>query len=126
MKPPVHTHTIFRAEVWNPALHIFESNDWMERLVKKIGMILEAGPITAYNPDVGYRGITTTCLIRTSHIAMHIWDELEPAMVQLDIYSCQDFLVDDVKDMLEEWNLHKLEYMTFDREDGFKLLVHEK
>ena len=33
-------------------------------------------------------------IIETSHIAMHIWDEPKPALMQFDVYSCGEF---DVK-----------------------------
>jgi S-adenosylmethionine/arginine decarboxylase-like enzyme len=90
----------------------------MKDLVDSIGMELEAGPITAYNRDTGYRGITTTCLIRTSHIAMHVWDEMNPAMIQLDVYSCQDFELKDVVDMLDLFKPYSVQWMKLDRESG--------
>ena len=36
----------------------------------------------------GNRGVTAFAIIETSHIAMHIWDEPNPALVQLDVYTC--------------------------------------
>lgn len=116
--PPKHKHILFHAYVWDPPMNIDASDEWMIALVENIGMILEAGPITAYNEDVGYRGITTTCLIRTSHIAMHVWDEMKPAMVQLDVYSCQDFEKDDVVEMLNQFRPYSIQWMKIDREHG--------
>ena len=51
-------------------------------------MRLLAGPITAYVEDVGNRGVTGVCIISTSHMAVHVWDEPDPAVIQLDVYTC--------------------------------------
>jgi len=61
---------------------------WLCELCELIGMHLLAGPITARVEDVGNQGVTGVCIISTSHIAVHVWDEPDPAVIQLDVYTC--------------------------------------
>jgi len=88
-----HKHLVLRAEVSDcPAedsLH--EILDWMKTLIKKIDMKLLAGPYTTYVNEKGNKGMTSVAIIETSHIALHIWDETNPGLMQLDVYSCADF-----------------------------------
>ena len=76
-----------------------------------------AGPYTTYVNEKGNKGMTSVAIIETSHIALHIWDETNPGLMQLDVYSCADFEPDDV---FEEVNLMfktvKIEYKFLDRE----------
>ena len=80
-------------------------------------MKLLAGPYTTYVNEKGNKGMTSVAIIETSHIALHIWDEANPGLMQLDVYSCADFEPDDV---FEEVNLMfktvKIEYKFLDRE----------
>ena len=58
---------------------------------KLIDMKTIKGPFASYVNNIGNRGITGFVMIETSHIAIHIWDEPDPALVQFDVYSCADF-----------------------------------
>ena len=40
--------------------------------------------------------MTSVAIIETSHIALHIWDEVNPGLLQLDVYSCANFNPQDV------------------------------
>jgi len=58
-------------------------------------------------------------VIETSHIVMHVWDEVNPALIQLDIYSCGDFDEHDVcKKISKDFDLSKIEYKYLNRETG--------
>jgi len=58
-------------------------------------------------------------VIETSHIVMHVWDEVSPALIQLDIYSCGDFDEHDVcKKISKDFDLSKIEYKYLNRETG--------
>jgi len=58
-------------------------------------------------------------VIETSHIVMHVWDEPNPALIQLDIYSCGDFDEHDVcKKISKDFDLSKIEYKYLNRETG--------
>ena len=76
-----------------------------------------AGPYTAYVNERGNKGMTSIAIIKTSHIALHIWDETNPGLIQLDVYSCSDFNPNDIFDKVNElFNTIKIEYKFLDRE----------
>jgi S-adenosylmethionine/arginine decarboxylase-like enzyme len=61
--------------------------------------------------------MTSVAIIETSHIALHIWDETNPGLMQLDVYSCADFSPKDVFDEVEKmFDTKKIEYKFLDRE----------
>ena len=76
------------------------------------------GPITAYVDVPGNKGITGVVIIETSHIALHVWDEAEPALVQLDVYTCGPFDKELIFKELEHWDPVKVEWKYLDREHG--------
>ena len=88
--PLIHRHLIVRATVNNPPLDCATVHVWLCELCELIGMNLLAGPITARVEDVGNQGVTGVCIISTSHIAVHVWDEPSPAVIQLDVYTCAE------------------------------------
>ena len=59
-------------------------------------------------------------IIETSHIAMHVWDELDPALIQLDVYTCSSLDTDIVIQALQQFSPISIEHKYFDRE--YKLL----
>ena len=118
---PEHKHIIIRAEVEKPIITTEDIRKWMVDLVEKIGMEiapidLGTNPIAAYVDEEGNRGVTAVCIIKTSHIACHIWDELIPSMVQLDVYTCSKLEKEKVLEHLEVMKPLKVDYKVFDRE----------
>jgi S-adenosylmethionine/arginine decarboxylase-like enzyme len=80
-------------------------------------MKLLAGPYTTYVNEKGNKGMTSVAIIETSHIALHIWDESNPGLMQLDVYSCADFLPNDVFNQVNlMFKTIKMEYKFLDRE----------
>ncbi len=123
-----HKHLIIRAELHNPPKCAEAIQDWMKILVDKIGMKILMGPYAVYSDMVGNRGLTAVTIIETSHIAMHVWDEVEPALMQLDVYTCSTLNIDDVFEALSEFSPHHVEYKYIDREHDLTLIdkgVHE-
>ena len=114
-----HKHLIVRADIsWCPQEEDLNNiSDWVRSLIKEIDMKLLSGPYTMYVNEKGNKGMTSVAIIETSHIALHIWDETNPGLMQLDVYSCADFLPNDV---FNEINLMfktvKMEYKFLDRE----------
>jgi S-adenosylmethionine/arginine decarboxylase-like enzyme len=88
-----HKHLIVRADIsWCPQEEdLNKISDWIRSLIKKIDMKLLAGPYTTYVNEKDNKGMTSVAIIETSHIALHIWDEVNPGLMQLDVYSCADF-----------------------------------
>lgn len=118
MKFLEHKHLIIRAEVLNPPTDEIWLKTWLIQLVEKIGMKVCRGPITAYVDMPGNKGVTGVVIIETSHIAIHIWDENNPALVQLDVYTCGTLNKDIIFLELEQWNPVKVEWKYLDREFG--------
>jgi|TARA_A100001015_G_scaffold59173_1_gene65242 S-adenosylmethionine/arginine decarboxylase-like enzyme len=114
-----HKHLIVRADIgWSPKEEdLNKVSDWIRSLIKKIQMKLLAGPYTTYVNEKGNKGMTSVAIIETSHIALHIWDETNPGLMQLDVYSCADFSPQDVFDEVEKmFDTKKIEYKFLDRE----------
>ena len=114
-----HKHLIVRADIgWSPKEEdLNKVSDWVRSLIKKIQMKLLAGPYTTYVNEKGNKGMTSVAIIETSHIALHIWDETNPGLMQLDVYSCADFSPQDVFDEVEKmFDTKKIEYKFLDRE----------
>lgn len=118
-----HKHIIIRAEVSEPITKRNKAIKFLNRIIKAIGMKSMYGPTASYCKMAGNRGITAFAIIETSHIAMHIWDEGKPALVQLDVYTCGPFAPERVLDILKELNPTKVEHKYLDREKGFTELT---
>lgn len=117
-----HKHLIVRAELNNPPYLPHEIKDWMRKLVDKIGMNILMGPYAIYSDMEGNKGLTAVTIIETSHIAMHVWDEVDPGLMQLDVYTCSTLDIDDVFAAIEEFEPVKVEYKYIDRENSLTLL----
>jgi S-adenosylmethionine/arginine decarboxylase-like enzyme len=94
----------------------------MRDLVKAIDMKILMGPYSVYSDMVGNRGLTAVTIIETSHIALHVWDECEPALAQLDVYTCSALNIADVFQALAPWGPTKVEYKYIDREHDLTLI----
>ena len=100
----VHKHIILRIEAKKPPSQS-ELEEWMVGLVDKIGMKLLAGPISANVDVVGNQGPTCVLIIETSHMACHVWTEPDPALIQLDVYTCGPFNPEIVLQNIQEWEI---------------------
>lgn len=122
-KPIMHKHILINAKVNNPISSEQQAIDFLKNLVDKIGMNIVQGPFASYVDTPGNRGITAAVMIETSHIAFHIWDEKEPAMLQFDLYTCSSLDKDIVlEEINKEMSIDKIVWKLYDREDGFQLL----
>ncbi len=117
----VHKHLLVRAEVKTPIVNKNKAIKFLRKLIKAINMKAMYGPTASYCKMKGNRGVTAFAIIETSHIAMHIWDEVNPALVQLDVYSCADMDPHKVIEILnQELETVKIEYKFLDRDNDFK------
>jgi len=126
---PKHKHLIIRAEVKHPITSERELRKWLRNLVKTIDMEIVGGPYVAYVTKEGNRGATGVVMIETSHIAIHIWDENRPSLVQCDIYSCAEFQQGEVIMHLGIMKPQKIEYMMVDRSEEIScgpIIIHTK
>ena len=80
------------------------------------------GPYASYVSKEGNRGITGVVMIETSHIAIHIWDEVSPALVQCDVYSCAEFSSNEVLAEFLDMEVVKLNHIMLDRGKEIKTM----
>ena len=118
---PEHKHLIVRAEIHKPPTEPDWVKEWLTSLVDKIGMKICSGPHTAYVDIPGNSGVTGVVVIETSHIAIHVWDEPNPALMQIDVYSCAEFdpykIAEKIK---QDFDVVKIDYKYLNRETGLK------
>jgi len=123
----IHKHLIVRAEVNNPPKDVEKLTGWFKDFIDSINMKILMGPYVAYCDTPGNRGITGVSVIETSHIAMHVWDEPSPALMQLDVYSCAEFDPYKIADKLkQDFDVVKLDYKFLNRETGLKPIRTKK
>ena len=117
-----HKHLIVRSEVNNPPNNEDQIVDWAKKLIENIGMKIMMGPYAKYCNMQGNRGITCVTIIETSHVAIHVWDEQSPSLVQLDVYTCSDLDTQIVFDAIKQFDPVKIDYKYLDRENNFQFI----
>jgi S-adenosylmethionine/arginine decarboxylase-like enzyme len=123
MKNPVliHKHLIIRAEANRVPTDEEQLSEWLKELTDSIGMKILMGPYVKYCTMEGNRGITGIAVIETSHITIHVWDEPNPALMQIDVYSCAEFdpyrIAEKIKN---DFDVVKIDYKYLNRETGLK------
>ena len=115
--PVKHKHLIIRAEVMAPITSEKELKKWLRNIVNKIDMKIIKGPYVSYVSKEGNRGVTGVVMIETSHIAIHIWDETTPALVQCDVYSCAEFSTNEVLAEFINMEVTKIDHMLLNRDN---------
>jgi S-adenosylmethionine/arginine decarboxylase-like enzyme len=90
--------------------------DWFNRLVEAVDMKVLIDPICVWCNDEGNEGVTGMVGITTSHSSIHFWSG-EPAYYKFDLYSCKDFALESVAEMLKELGTYKFTYTVVDRTD---------
>ena len=125
MKNPikVHKHLIIRAEANKVPTDEEQLTEWLKEFIDSIDMKILMGPYVKYCNVEGNRGITGIAVIETSHIAIHVWDEPNPALMQIDVYSCAEFDVDQIAEKIKsDFDVIKLDYKYLNRETGLIVL----
>ena len=115
-----HRHLIVRCELSEPPVTVQSVHEWLVDLVSKIRMRIMSGPHVAYCAVPGNRGVTGVVVIETSHIALHVWDETAPALLQLDVYTCSELDPKIIADCLHEWQPVTIEYKFLDRDSALR------
>ena len=119
---PQHKHLIIRAEVNRPPKSEKEIKKWLRKIVNKIDMKIIKGPYASYVTKEGNRGVTGVVMIETSHIAIHVWDETIPALVQCDVYSCAEFSSNEVLAEFLNMEVTKIDHVLLDRANEIKTI----
>ena len=93
----------------------------MKDFIASINMKILMGPYVKYCEMEGNRGITGIAVIETSHIAIHVWDEPIPALMQIDVYSCAEFDPYKIAEKIKaDFDVVKIDYKYLNRETGLK------
>ena len=111
-----HNHIIIRAEIKKPPKDIRFIRKWIRKFVRAINMKMLGQPNAHYVNDKGNRGLTCLAVLSTSHIALHTWDEVSPALLQLDVYSCSDLDKKIVFKHIEQFEPKEINYVTIERD----------
>ena len=69
---------------------------------------------------------TCVTIIETSHVAIHIWDEQSPKLMQLDVYTCGELDTQIVFDALDKFDPVKIDFKYLDRENEFIQVLDTK
>lgn len=116
-----HKHIIIRAEVKKPPKDIRFISKWMRKLIEAIGMRRLCAPIAVYCTQKGNRGLTCLTILSTSHIALHTWDECDPAIIQLDVYTCGKMDKEIVFKHLEPFEPSNIKHFIIDRKTELRI-----
>jgi S-adenosylmethionine/arginine decarboxylase-like enzyme len=111
----VHHLLVVNARINNPPNDPIFITEWIKKLVADIGMKILDGPYALYHHAPGNRGLTAVTIIETSHIALHIWDEDQPGVLRLDVYSCAEFEIDTILKAIEQFDPTHVDYKFLDR-----------
>ena len=115
-----HKHLLINAKIDKPFTSAYQGIDFLKELVNKIDMKIIQGPYASYVNKIGNRGLTAVVMIETSHIAFHIWDEKNPALIQFDLYTCGSLQVKKVLDaFIDTFEVNTMDWVLFDRENRF-------
>lgn len=115
-----HKHLLVNAKVIKPINTEQQGIDFLTNLVNQIDMKIIKGPFASYVDKEGNKGLTAIVMIETSHIAFHIWDEVDPGLIQFDLYTCGQLELDKVISIFKDtFNVVEFDYVLFDRENGF-------
>lgn len=123
LKKPFHKHLMIRGKVNNPPMDVDSTKDWLRDFVDFIDMKILQGPFASYVDVPGNKGLTAMVMIETSHIAFHVWDEDNPALLQFDLYTCGPLDVEKALVKIHEFfRFEYFEYLVYDRENTFQLI----
>jgi S-adenosylmethionine/arginine decarboxylase-like enzyme len=123
----LHNHVLINGYTLLPPTDEKQTIAWMQQLVDSIGMKTIQGPFASYVTKEGNRGLTAAVMIETSHIAMHVWDESDPAFMQFDLYTCSTLPVEKViKNLEDHFGLFNYTTLVLERSEGFKIIPEDK
>lgn len=115
-----HKHLIVKAHVTTPPTSPVFIKTWLQSIIEGIGMKLavgpEANPISYYCDIEGNKGLTGVAILETSHCAIHVWDDVAPAVIQFDLYTCSGLDPEQIFEFFKEFGVLTMEWKFLDRE----------
>jgi S-adenosylmethionine/arginine decarboxylase-like enzyme len=121
-----HKHIIVRAYVKQPPRQEKILSDWCHSVISSVGMKVIGGPLIVYSDMEGNKGHTAVAVLDFSHLSIHVWDEIDPALIEFDLFSCKDFDVNLVLAKLQEFEMLSYSTLTVDRNNYVKVKATEK
>ena len=124
-----HKHLIMSATIQYAPKDPEYVKSWIALLIRHIDMQvapIEGNPMAYYCSTPGNTGITGGGILETSHCMVHIWDEVSPAKMEFDLYSCSDFKPEDILPFINLFEPLSIEYKFLDRENGLNLIIEDK
>jgi len=112
-----HKHVIVRAYVSNPPINATALSEWCTDVISSVGMKCIGGPLVVYSEMEGNKGYTAVAILDFSHLSIHTWDEISPALIEFDLFSCKDFDIETVLTKLNEFGIVSYSTLVVDRDD---------
>lgn len=97
-------------------------DQWVYDLVSSMNMNIMKGPISHYLDRPGLRGWSAVCLIETSHIALHTWDEGDKVLMQLDVYTCGHLDAKIIGNAIQPFLPSNTSFIVLDREYNIDII----
>jgi len=119
-----HKHLLLTAYVKNPPRKEQHLNTWLAETVDAISMKIVCGPTSKYVDTLGNEGLTGSVNIETSHLSIHIWDSVSPAMIKMDVYSCKCFEPSIIIEKLKEFDLVSFDATLIDRNSDIPTIIN--
>jgi S-adenosylmethionine/arginine decarboxylase-like enzyme len=123
-----HKHLVLSLDTHYSPRDEQDMDSLMVQISKRIDMeIAEVkepykNPMAFYCGIPGNEGATGLLLLVTSNIAIHAWDGEFPNRIQVDVYSCKDFDIDDVLLCFASFKIIKGTYILIDRDAELKII----
>jgi S-adenosylmethionine/arginine decarboxylase-like enzyme len=112
-----HKHVIVRAYVKNPPINASALSEWCTDVITSVGMKCIGGPLVVHSDMEGNAGYTAVAILDFSHLAIHSWDEISPALIEFDLFSCKNFDIETVLTKLNEFGIVSYSTLIVDRDD---------
>lgn len=123
-----HKHLIVAVDCRYPPKDSEEAKHFLSFLIKRVDMAIAKSQELLQNP-MGYycelpgnEGVTAVGILETSHCAIHSWNLESPAKFQFDLYSCKDFDVPQIIDLVNSFVIVRGSYMVIDRDTDLKVI----
>ena len=111
-----HKHVIIRTYVKTPPSTKEQLSEWCKDVISCVGMNVISGPHVVYSDMVDNEGFTAVAVLDFSHLSIHTWDKVNPALIEFDLFSCKDFDINIVLDKLNEFDILTYSHLVIDRD----------
>ncbi len=95
---------------------------WIRDVIDRQGMEIMAGPTSCHLDEPGLEGWSGNALIKTSDVAVHVWDAEDPIRLEFDMYTCGDLNELAIFQDLMLFGAQRMHILILDRENGIKVV----